>query len=83
MNKELSEFARSTLKKGLKQLTKKQQGLFKRMYASWSRDVSITMTSPTEEMLSIDIDKVVDEMLDENLDWAMIQVDNTVSKNER
>lgn len=65
LNKSLSEYARSSLKDGLKKCTEGQIAKFKRMY---SKD-------PGQS-----IDQVVDNMPEEKLDWAMQQVERTLSK---
>ena len=66
MNNQLTAFARETLKEGLAKCTKEQILLFKRMYS--------------HEDLEKDINKVVDDMPDEKLDWAMQQVERTLTK---
>ncbi len=66
MNKQLKEFARSTLKKGLAELPESNVLLFKRMY------------SPND--LTIDIATVVALLPEDKLDWAMQQVERTLSK---
>jgi len=58
--------ARDTLKDGLSKCSDAQQHLFKRMYAKGNLDLSIG--------------EVVDSMEDEKLDWAMQQVDSTLTK---
>ena len=67
MNQELQDFGRKKLKEGLKKLTERQQGLFMQMYAFGSREKSIEI--------------IVDNMHDEQIDWAMTQVQNTIDKN--
>ena len=67
MNKEIQEFARTTLKEGLSLCTDAQQLLFKRMYAGGN--------------LEMDINDVVDNMSEDKLDHAMYQVQNTLEKN--
>ncbi len=69
MNNELQIFARTTLKENLTKCTRDQQHVFKRMY------------SP--ENLDWDINKVVDEMPADRLDWAMQQVQRTVDADEK
>ena len=68
MNTQLQQFARDTLKRGLAECSSDQQMLFKRMYANGHLDMPI--------------DKVVDKMPVERLDWAMQQVQGTIVKNE-
>jgi hypothetical protein len=67
LNKKLSNYARNELLKGLSQCTEAQQHLFKRTYAGGKLELSI--------------EKVVENMDDEKLDWAMVQIDNTINKN--
>jgi len=66
MNKELQRYARETLKEQLKQCTELQQNLFKRMYSHDNQDLSI--------------EQIVDNMEESKLDWAMQQVERTLSK---
>jgi hypothetical protein len=66
MNAQLQTFARQTLKDGLAQLPEGWQMIFKRMYA--------------HTHLEWPIDKVVDNMDDDKLDWAMRQVENSLAK---
>lgn len=66
MNEKLQAFARSELKKGLAQLSESQQLLFKRMYS--------------HKNLDRPIDAVVDKLPVGKLDWAMQQIDRSVSK---
>lgn len=69
MNKTLSDFARAELKAGLAQCTESQQETFKQMYSHDNLDLSI--------------DQVVDKMPDSKLDWAMQQVQRTLSNNKK
>lgn len=62
MNNKLSQFARDQLKQGLKNCTKREVLMFKRMYGK----------SESE------IDKVVNNIPDEKLDWAMQQIEKTL-----
>lgn len=64
MNKTVSDFTRDSIKMGLKQLPERAQLLFKRMYS--------------HNNLDLDIEKVVDNMPDEKLDWALSQVENSL-----
>jgi len=64
MNKILQDYARLQIKKFLSQCTESQQFLFKRMYS--------------HKNLTLDIDKVVDNMPEEKLDWALNQCQRTV-----
>ena len=66
MNNELQDFARESLKKGLAKLGEKQQLMFKRMYSH--KNLELTMN------------EVVDAMPEEKLDWAMQQVQRTISE---
>jgi hypothetical protein len=69
MNARLQAFARLTLKEGLSLLSDEEQMFFKRMYSY--------------NNLELPIDKVVDNMPEGKLDWAMQQVENTIIKNEK
>ncbi len=64
MNKQLQDFARAELKKGLSQLADKHHMVFKRMYS--------------HENLALPIGDVVDKMDADNLDWAMQQVQGSL-----
>ena len=66
MNKQLQEFARSTLRGGVIQLPEDYQLMFKRMY------------SPKN--INIPIGDVVETMSEEKLDWAMQQVERSLLK---
>lgn len=66
MNKSISDFTRQQIKEGLKQLPDNWQMMFKRMYS--------------HNNLDCDIVTVVDNMLDEKLDWALSQVENSLKK---
>ena len=66
MNNQMQEFARTTLKNGLAQLPEGHQRMFKRMY------------SPDD--LDANISDVVELMPEEKLDWAMQQVERSLSK---
>lgn len=68
MNKAISNFARQQLKDGLAQCNDQQQMIFKRMYS--------------HENLDRPINEVVDIMPDDKLDWAMQQVERTLTKRE-
>jgi hypothetical protein len=69
MNAQLQAFARKYLKDGLAKLSEEEQMVFKRMYSY--------------NNLELPIDKVVDNMPEGKLDWAMQQVENTIIKNEK
>ncbi len=69
MNDQLTTYARDTLKEDLAKCTSEQVHLFKRMYSF--------------KDLEKDINKVVDDMPDEKLDWAMQQVSRTLEKNQK
>lgn len=69
MNKQLQDFARQTIKDGLKKLPESNQRFFIRMY-----------TGGTGYNLGVDIDMVVDEMPADKLDWAMQQVQRSADK---
>lgn len=66
MNNELEAFARTTLKSGLAKCTDRERKLFRQMYGH---------TLPNGN-----VDKVVDLMPSEKLDWAMEQVKRTLEK---
>lgn len=66
MNNTVSNFTREEIKQGLKQLPESWQLMFKRMYS--------------HDNLDCDIEIVVDNMPDEKLDWALTQVENSLSK---
>jgi len=66
MNKQMQNFARQTLKDGLAMLPESNHMLFKRMYS--------------HKNLDADINDVVDAMPEDRLDWAMQQVENSISK---
>jgi len=66
MNKTLEEFTRKELKKLLLQCTEPQQHIFKRMYS--------------HKNLELPIEEVVDNMESDKLDWALTQVENTITK---
>ena len=64
MNKQLQNYAREELKKGLSRCTEKEQHLFKQMYANGNLEQSVN--------------DVIDNMDENKLDWAMIQVARTL-----
>lgn len=66
MNHLLQEFARRWLKERLSVLPERNQEIFKRMYSPFA--------------IAAPIDRVVDQMPEDKLDWAMTQVENTVNK---
>ena len=66
MNKQLSEYARETIKAGLAKLPESNQLIFKRMY------------SPDD--LGAEINSVVDSMPNDRLDHAVTQVQRTLDK---
>jgi hypothetical protein len=68
VNTQLETFARNFLKEGLSQCTCDEQMVFKRIYANSN--------------LELPIDKVVDNMPESKLDWAMQQVENTLRKKQ-
>jgi len=68
MNESLQGFARKELINGLKQCTREQALLFKRMYASKNSNQTIK--------------EVVAAMPEAKLDWAMKQVARTIKNNE-
>lgn len=66
MNKQLQEFARSTILKGLNKLPASNQMVFKYMYSS--------------DNLEASLETVVANMPADELDWAMQQVENSLNK---
>jgi hypothetical protein len=78
MNPTLSAFARQTLKEGLAQLPAGNQRMFKLMYALEHRIGKPDCTAEARE--AVPINDVVDAMSEEKLDWAMIQVERTLTK---
>jgi len=68
MNKQISNFARLKLKEGLESCTEEQHLMFKRMYS--------------HKNLDLDINKVIDNMSDNKLNNAMLQVTRTLEKNK-
>lgn len=69
MNQQLQDFARATLRDGLSKLSEREHLLFKRMYS--------------HKDLTLDINKVVDNMPESKLDWAMQQVRNSLEKKRK
>lgn len=69
MNVILQEFARDWLKANLPKLSEPQAHTFKLMYAPLEQD--------------IDLDKLAVELPEDKLDWAMMQVHNTLHKKSR
>lgn len=69
MNQQLQDFARATLRDGLSKLSEHEYLLFKMMY------------SPND--WTLDINKVVDNMPESTLDWAMQQVENSLEKKRK
>ncbi len=69
MNDQLQAFARNELKKNLSKCTTGEKLLFKRMYSHKDLDAHT--------------DKVVDNMPEERLDWAMQQIQRTLDKKEK
>jgi len=74
MNNQLQDFARSQLKANLATLPESNQRLFKLLYG---RDNGRRSVADAEAM---EIDDVVDAMPAAQLDWAMTQVSNTLTK---
>ena len=69
MNDQLQTYARNNLKEGLAQCSDGEQLLFKRMYS--------------HNNLDMPINKVVDNMDSDRLDWAMDQVQRTLNRKEK
>ena len=74
MNQAVIDFMRSEIKQGLKQLPEDWQLLFKRMYSYPNGNLSVLPD------LEKPIDKVVDDMPVEKLDWALSQVQKSIAK---
>lgn len=64
MNEQLQLFARETLKDGLSRLSESHRLMFRRMYS--------------HDDLEKDINEVVDDMPEDRLDWAMLQVQRSL-----
>ncbi len=77
MNDQLQAFARQELKDGLAQLEEGHHRMFKQMYA---RDDG---KRTVEDAVAMDINTVVDEMPDDKLDWAMQQVQRSLTKADK
>ena len=69
MNIILQSYARTFLKDNLHRCSEEKQLVFKRMYANG--------------MLELPIDKVINQMPYSKLDWAMVQLENTLKKNSK
>lgn len=74
MNSQLEQFARNTLKQQLNSLPDSWINTFKLMYGRKGGKRSV------EDAKAMDIGAVVDEMPIDQLDWAMQQVSNSISK---
>lgn len=72
MNPELQNFAREYLKTTLVTLPEKNQRMFKSMYGRLDGKRSL------EEAHEMPIEAIVDEIPDNELDWAMTQTSNTL-----
>jgi hypothetical protein len=70
MNKQLQDFARAELKKGLLQLTDGNRRKFNRIYAGQSK-------------IDQDTNKTVEDMPEETLDWAMEIVRRGLAKKKQ
>lgn len=66
MNHILQKFARDWLKEQLAKLPDSNVDIFKRMYSPFA--------------IAAPIDRVIDQMPADKLDWAMTQVENTLKK---
>ena len=69
MNSQLVTYAREKIKEGLSKLSEGHQAVFKRLYS--------------HENLELPIDKIVDNMPEGKLDWALTQVQNSLKKLQR
>lgn len=67
MNTTIKNIAKKILKELLIECTDEQQLIFKRMYS--------------HKNLELSINEAVDQMADNEIDWAMTQVERTVEKN--
>ena len=74
MNETLQKFAREQLKDGLKKLPLDWQNTFKLMHGRAGGERSV------EQARSMPIEDVVDEMVEDRLDWALTQVENSLKK---
>ncbi len=66
MNETVITFTRNKIKEGLSKLSEKHKLRFNQMYSFKNLDK--------------DVNKVVDEMSEEKLDWALTQVENSMRK---
>lgn len=66
MNEQLQKIARNILKEGLSKLPKSNQMIFKRMYS--------------HKNLEADISDIIDKIPCNKLDWAMQQVERSLTK---
>ena len=69
MNKTVVKFIREQIKKGLAQLTDKNRMLFNRMYSY--------------DNLNKPVNEVVDNILEDKLNWALTQVENSLKINNK
>lgn len=80
MNEALQTFARETLKEGLAKLPEGWQENFKLMYGL---PCDRRIPEDVERIKVTDINKIVDGMSAETLDWAMEQVKNSQATLEK
>ncbi len=66
MNETVIIFTRNKIKEGLNKLSEKHKLRFNQMYSFKNLDK--------------DVNKVIDEMSEEKLDWALTQVENSMRK---
>lgn len=71
MNESLRNYAKDKIKRGLSELPEGWQRTFKLMYGRKGGKRSV------EDCLAMDINKIVDELEDTKIDWAMTQIDNS------
>lgn len=69
MNSQLVTYAREKIKEGLSELPEGHQAVFKRLYS--------------HENLKLPIDKIVDNLPEGKLDWALTQIQNSLKKLQR
>ena len=72
MNKILKDFARKWLKEHVALCTAEQQHIFKKMYSPEALD------APASDVA----DDIVDKLRDDQISWAMEQIENTLAANK-
>ena len=74
MNEQLRSFARETILTGLRQVRPHQQRVFRLMYARNEGKRSV------EDAEAMPLEDVVMEIPDNKLDWAMVQIERTLTE---